>query len=79
MYILALVTTTILLIFTYLYIYRRPSSFTVRKRRLDLGAQAHKFVDIGDHMIDHCGVAEDEPSDMRETSGLRKRAHQPSQ
>ena len=56
MYVLAIVTTLILLIFCYLYFFRLPSGFTVKKRRLDITGKTHRFVDVGDHMVDHCSV-----------------------
>lgn len=56
MYLLAIVTTTILVVFTYLYFYKLPASFTVKKRRLDITGKTHRFVDITDHLVDHCAV-----------------------
>lgn len=56
MYVLAIVSTLILVVFCYLYFFKLPTGFTVKKRRLDITGKTHRFVDVGDNMVDHCAV-----------------------
>ena len=56
MNILTILASVIIVVFSYIYIFKWRNRNKVKKRDFDFSGNKHRFMDISDHIVDHCTV-----------------------
>lgn len=56
MNILTILATIVVLAFSYIYVFRWRKANKVKKREFDFTGNSHRFIDIGENIVDHCAV-----------------------
>lgn len=53
---MTILATIVVLAFSYIYVFRWRKANKVKKREFDFTGNSHRFIDIGENIVDHCAV-----------------------